>query len=57
MGVRNGKLFYWIFVAFINITLQFLIFKLFIVTSFRGVSRSPVLSIIDLLVTVVKGSN
>ena len=56
MGVRNGKLFYWIFVAFINITLQFLIFKLFIVTSFRGVSRSPVLSIID-LVTVVNGRN
>ena len=51
-----GKLFYQIFVAF-NIILQFLIFKLFIVTSFRGVSRTPVVSMIDLLVTVVNGSN
>ena len=51
-----GKLFHQIFVAF-NIILQFLIFKLFIVASFRGVSRTPVVSIIDLLVTVVNGSN
>ena len=42
---------------FFNIILQFLIFKLFIVASFRGVSRTPVVSIIDLLVTVVNGSN
>ena len=32
-------------------------FKLFIAASFRGVSRTPVVSIIDLLVTVVNGSN
>ena len=51
-----GKLFHQIFVAF-NIILQFLIFKLFIVASFRGVSRTPVVSIMDLLVTVVNGSN
>ena len=51
-----GKLFLQIFVAF-NIILQFLIFKLFIVASFRGVSRTPVVSMIDLLVTVVNGSN
>ena len=31
--------------------------KLFIVANFRGVSRTPVVSIIDLLVTVNKGSN
>ena len=42
---------------FFNIILQFLIFKLFIVASFRGVSRTPVVSMIDLLVTVVNGSN
>ena len=40
-----------------KIILQFLIFKLFIVASFRGVSRTLVVSIIDLLVTVVNGSN
>ena len=51
-----GKLFHQIFVAF-NIILQFLIFKLFIVASFRGVSRTLVVSIIDLVVTVVNGSN
>ena len=51
-----GKLFHQIFVAF-NIILQFLIFKLFIVASFRGVSRTLVVSIIDLFVTVVNGSN
>ena len=51
-----GKLFHLIFVAF-NIILQFLIFKLFTVASFRGVSSTLVVSIIDLLVTVVNGSN
>ena len=40
-----------------NIILQFLIFKLFIVASFRGVSRTPVVSIINLLVTVVNSKN
>ena len=45
-----GKLFHQIFVAF---NIIFLIFKLFIVTSFRGVSKTPAVSIIDLLVTVV----
>ena len=34
------KLFYYIFFVF-DIILQLLIFKLFIVTSFRGVSRTP----------------
>ena len=50
------KLFYSTFVAF-NITLQLLIFKLFIVTSFGGVFRTPAVPIIDLLVSVVNGSN
>ena len=37
--------------------LHLLIFKLFIVTSFRGVSKNPAVSIIDLLVSIVNGSD
>ena len=44
------KLFYQIFVAF-DIILRLFLLKLFIVTGFRGVSRTPATSIIDLLVT------
>ena len=40
---KNGpvKLFYWFFVVVVDITLQLFIFKLFIVTSFRGESETP----------------
>ena len=54
--LENCPLLRKIFVAS-NIILPFFIFKLFIVTSFRGVSRTPAASIIDILVTVVNGSN
>ena len=50
------KLFYQSFVASV-IFLQLFILKLFIVTSFRGISRTPATSIIDLLATVVNGIN
>ena len=50
----HEKLFYLIFVAF-DIILRLSLSKLFIVTSFRGVSRNPSTSIIDFLVTVVNG--
>ena len=50
------KLFYYFFAAF-DIILRLLLLKIFIVTSFRGVSRTPATSIIDLLVTVVNGIN
>ena len=50
------KLFYKIFVA-LDIVLQLFIFKLAIVTSFRGVYRTSAISIINLLVTVVNGIN
>ena len=40
------------------LTLSFsCLFSNFIVTGFRGVSRTPAVSIIDLLVSVVNGSN
>ena len=45
-----------LFVA-VDIILQLLIFKLFIVTGFRGVSRTPATSIMDLLVTLVNSIN
>ena len=47
-----GKLFY---LFFVDIILQLFIFELFIVTSFRGVSRAPATSIMNLLVTLVNG--
>ena len=50
------KLFYYIFVSF-GIILRLFLLKLFIVTSFRGVSRTPATSIIGLRVTVVNGIN
>ena len=50
------KFFYYIFVA-VDIILQLYIFKLFIVTSFRGVSKSPAASIMDFFVTLVYGIN
>ena len=53
--MHSKKLFYYIFVV-VNIILQFF-YKLFIVTSFRGMSRSPVTSVIDALVTVINGIN
>ena len=39
------------------IIIRLFLLKLFIVTSFRGVSRTPATSIKDLLVTVVNASN
>ena len=53
--MHSKKLFYYIFVV-VNIILQFF-YKLFIVSSFRGMSRSPVTFIIDALVTVINGIN
>ena len=50
------KLFYQIFVG-VNFILRLFLLKLFIVTSFRGVSRTLATSIIDLLVTTVNGIN
>ena len=47
-----GKLFY---LFFVDIILQLFIFELFIETSFRGVSRAPATSIMNLLVTLVNG--
>ena len=44
------------FIAF-DIILRLFLLKIFIVTSFRGASRTPATSIIDLLVTVVNGIN
>ena len=54
--ISPEKLFFYIFVAFDTILKLFLL-KLFIVTSFRSVSRTPATSVINLLVTVVKGIN
>ena len=50
------KLFYQTFVA-VDIILQLFIFKYFIVTTFRGVSKFPLISTQDLLTRVVNGIN
>ena len=49
-----GEKFYQIFVAF-DIILRLFLLKLFKLTSFRNVSRTPATSIVYLLVTVVNG--
>ena len=53
--ISPEKLFYSFSVA-VDIILQLFLLKLFIVTSFRGVCRTPATSIMHLLVTFVKSN-
>ena len=46
-----------LFFIAVDILLQLFIFKIFIVTSFESVSRTPTTSIMDLLVTLINGIN